>query len=118
MPYRLPEALRRAVLVWTLVAFGLAQTLGAMHAIVHAPRLAGLGAAVERADSSIARSGWVASLFAHHQHADHACDLYDQLGHADVLPTLALVLPAMQLPLAPAVVHVAPMAPARPQAAT
>jgi len=107
MLHRLPQALRRAVLAWTLFAFAIAQTLGAMHAVVHAPRLAAFGAAPEFAEASRAATGWVAHLFAHHQHADHACDLYDQLSHADLLPAMPIVPPPVLLPVAVGVVHLA-----------
>ena len=107
MLHRLPEALRRALLAWTLVAFAIAQTLGAMHAVVHAPRLANPGALPHLVDASTTPGGWVAHLFAHHQNADHACDLYDQLSHADLLPSVAMIAPPVLPPATVPAVHVA-----------
>jgi len=107
MLHRLPEALRRAVLAWTLAALAIAQTLGAMHAVAHAPRLAAFGSSPVLGDASALPTGWLAELFAHPQHADHACDLYDQLSHADLLPALPIVPPPALLPVAVQVVHLA-----------
>jgi hypothetical protein len=104
---RLSDRLHRAILIAALVALALAQTLGALHAIVHAPRLAstGSGAVLERAAAP--RTDWLAALFTGHAHADHACDLYDQLSHADMLPAVLPALPPVLPPVAADAVHVA-----------
>jgi hypothetical protein len=104
---RLSDRLHRAILVAALVALALGQTLGALHAIVHAPQLmaAGSGAAFERAAAP--RTDWLADLFAGHGHADHACDLYDQLSHAGALPLALPALPPVLPPVAADAVQVA-----------
>ena len=70
------------LLVSVLLSLVFAQGLGAMHRVLHAPRiaasvLAGMAAPVHAGASVIE------ALFAGHDTA-HACDQYDQLNHADL----------------------------------
>lgn len=88
---------RRALITSVLLAFVLAQALGLMHRVVHAP-LSGQG--LVHASSSEAAQievSWVKALFAGHDH-EHGCKLYDQSSHADLAcgdaPSLALQGPA------------------------
>jgi len=102
---RLSAFLHRAILAAALVALSVAQTLGALHAIVHAPRLvvAGDTTAIERAP----RTDGLAALFAGHPASDHACDLYDQLSHGYALATALPVLPPALPAAGPEAVHAA-----------
>lgn len=77
--------LHRKLLPFVLVALALAQTLGAMHRIVHAPL------ALQNEVATAAPHG-LAALFAGHG-TEHGCDFYDQLSHADLLPGTIAVLP-------------------------
>ena len=99
-----PRRLRRPLLAGVLLALVLAQTLGAMHRIVHAPRANGQVAA------GLAAKGMphgLAALFAGHS-GEQGCELYDQLVHADLLPVLPPALPPVPPAPAPdAVVRVA-----------
>jgi hypothetical protein len=104
---RLSDRLLRAILVAAVVALALAQTLGALHAIVHAPRLASTGPVGVQERAVAPRSDWLGDLFAGHGHADHACELYDQLSHADLMPAVLPALPAVLPPVAADTVHVA-----------
>ena len=84
----------RARTVWlatALIALALAQTLGAMHRVVHVPALGVAGLAASTAP--VASTGLAAvprpastleALFAGHD-AEHACDQFDQLTHADIV---------------------------------
>jgi hypothetical protein len=82
--------------LWCLLALVLlaAQTLAQMHQQVHAHKLqtwqepAALQAEPAEGDG-------IAQLFAGHKAGD--CRLYDQLGHADSLPAM----PVLMLPLVP-----------------
>lgn len=83
MFFRQPTlSLRRALITGALLAFVLAQALGLMHRIVHAP-LPGQG--VVHASGAVAQPEvpWVKALFAGHDH-EHGCKLYDQSSHADL----------------------------------
>ena len=86
--------LRRPLLAGVLLALVLAQTLGAIHRIVHAPLAGGHAALVTGAKAT---SHPLAALFAGHA-GEQGCELYDQLSHADLLPVLPAALP----PAAPA----------------
>lgn len=100
----LSQRARAAWLVAALVALAFAQTLGAMHRVVHAPTLgpaALLAASAEsaagldsraRADAVGAPVSALEALFTGHA-AEHACDQYDQLTHADFLVGVHLPLP-------------------------
>ena len=80
-----------------LLAFVLAQCLGLMHRIVHAP-LAVAAAAHAGLEAPRADASWVKALFAGHD-SERACDLFDQAGHADLvsgdLPSLEFQAPVM-----------------------
>ena len=84
--------LRRTLIHAVLLAFVLAQALGLMHRIVHAPML-GQAALHASAEAPQAEVSWLKALFAGH-HSERACDLYDQTSHADLVcgdvPSLAL----------------------------
>ena len=84
--------LRRTLTHAVLLAFVLAQALGLMHRIVHAPML-GQAALHASAEAPQAEVSWLKVLFAGH-HSERACDLYDQTSHADLVcgdvPSLAL----------------------------
>jgi hypothetical protein len=95
--------LRRPLLAGVLLALVVAQTLGAMHRIVHAPAGNGHLAFV---DAKGTPHG-LAALFSGHS-SEHGCDLYDQLAHADLLPALPPALPSVPpAPLPEAAVRVA-----------
>lgn len=87
---------RRALITSVLLAFALAQALGLMHRIVHAP-FAGHGAVQAAAEAPRAGVSWLKALFAGHD-SERGCDLYDQSSHADLAcgdaPVLALQGPA------------------------
>lgn len=83
--------IRRLACSTLLVALVLAQTLGLIHRIVHAP-IGGHPAVTASASSGIA---WMKALFAGHS-SEQGCHLYDQLSHADAVP---------QAPSAALVVH-------------
>src|SRR5437763_1512108 len=94
MPFRQTSRhLRRTILSLVLWALTLAQTLGAIHRVVHAPlavQAAAAQAVAVKAPSgtaiAVAQSPttWLQALFYGHS-AEHRCDLYDQSSHADVL---------------------------------
>jgi hypothetical protein len=94
MTPRLAASLRlHRLLPLLLLAVALAQTLGAMHRIVHLPHAArGDG---QKATPTPHR---FAALFAGHA-SEQGCELYDQLSHADLVPgaiaSLTAVPPAM-----------------------
>ena len=83
---------KRALIASVLLAFVLAQALGLMHRIVHAP-FVGYGLVHASAEAPRADVSWVKALFAGHDH-ERGCDLYDQSSHADLAcgdaPSLAL----------------------------
>lgn len=89
-----PTTLRfkRALITAVLLAFVLAQALGLMHRVLHAP-LVGHGVARASAEAPQAGLLWVKALFAGHL-SERGCDLYDQSSHADLAcgdaPGLAL----------------------------
>lgn len=87
---------RRALITSVLLAFVLAQALGLMHRVVHAP-LIGHGVAQASAEAPQAGVAWVKALFAGHD-SERGCHLYDQAGHADLAcgdaPRLALPGPS------------------------
>ena len=81
----------RRLLWWLIAALIAAQTLGLLHRVAHpaaTPTIAAPAGAGERGHS------WVASLFSGHDD-DSGCRLYDQLSHADGLPTIAVIAPAI-----------------------
>jgi hypothetical protein len=95
--------LKRALIASVLLAFVLAQALGLLHRIVHAPLL-GQGVVHAAAEARVDVS-WVKALFAGHDN-ERGCDLYDQSSHADLAcsdaPTLALQGPSIgTVPLHP-----------------
>jgi hypothetical protein len=83
---------KRALITGVLLGFVLAQALGLMHRVVHAPLL-GQGFVHASADGSQPEVSWVKALFAGHD-SERGCDLYDQSSHADLacgdVPGLAL----------------------------
>lgn len=93
MPF-FPATLRfkRALITGVLLAFVLAQALGLMHRVVHAP-FTGHAAAQAAAEAPQAGVTWLKALFAGHD-GERGCDLYDQSSHADLAcggaPRLAL----------------------------
>lgn len=87
------------LLAWLVAAMLLAQALGLMHGIVHAPHAGALHQSVAggQLDGELAQ-GWVARLFAAHDD-DSACRLYDQTSHGDCAPAVgALPLPVLLAP--------------------
>lgn len=96
MPLRAASVrLRRSLCMTVLVALAMAQTLGLVHRIVHAP-LVGHPAYSTRGPAAAlpaVKTDWLKALFAGHS-SEQGCDLYDQFSHADGIPTApALVLP-------------------------
>lgn len=87
---------KRALIASVLLAFVLAQALGLMHRVVHAP-FVGQAVVQAPADAPRADVSWVKALFAGHDH-EQGCKLYDQSSHADLAcgdaPGLALQAPA------------------------
>jgi hypothetical protein len=75
---------RRLACSTLLFALVLAQTLGLVHRIVHAP--IGAHPAIAASASTTAGTSWLKALFAGHS-SEQGCDLYDQLSHADAVPT-------------------------------
>ena len=77
--------LRRLACSTLLFALVVAQTLGLVHRIVHAP--IGGHPAISASASSMTSTGmgWLKALFAGHS-SEQGCDLYDQLSHADAVP--------------------------------
>lgn len=74
---------RRLACATLLFALVLAQTLGLVHRIVHAP--IGGHPAISASASTKAGTSWLKALFAGHSN-EQGCDLYDQLSHADAVP--------------------------------
>jgi hypothetical protein len=98
MPHR-PLALTRAsrriaFAAVLLVSLVLAQALGLMHGIAHMRHVA----------AKAGDSGWVAKLFAGHQHGGD-CDVYDQLTHGDALHGITPVVAAVEFTQAPVALH-------------
>ena len=84
---------RRFACSTLLLALVLAQTLGLVHRIVHAPL--GGHPAMSASVSMTSSTGWLKALFAGHS-SEQGCDLYDQLSHADAVPqapTTAILVP-------------------------
>ena len=75
--------IRRLACSILLVALVIAQTLGLVHRIVHAPIVG--HPAVTAAASTNVGTAWMKALFAGHS-SEQGCDLYDQLSHADAVP--------------------------------
>jgi hypothetical protein len=73
------------LLAWLLGVLVLAQTLGQMHQIVHAPRAQSQQHSLfDRPAQDRASSGnWVERLFAGHEDGGTDCRLYDQAAHGD-----------------------------------
>jgi hypothetical protein len=82
--------LRRALIVLLLPALLLAQQLGLLHGIAHAPASHASAAAAAHEASALA------GLFQGHD--DGACRLYDQLSHGDAAPCVPAGLPALLPP--------------------
>ena len=97
---------------WLLgCALLLAQALGLMHGVVHAPQVGGNGKASVTLRSAVTaatqtdrnRAHWVVDLFSLH-HGDNDCRLYDQASHDGAVPQLAaLALPVVLPPSAVAI---------------
>ncbi|MEQ1685152.1 MAG: hypothetical protein ABL916_16010 [Burkholderiaceae bacterium] len=97
MPFRSPTLrFKRALITGVLLAFVLAQALGLMHRVVHAPFV---GHDVAQASAEVPQGGvsWLKALFAGHD-SERGCDLYDQSSHADLacgdVPSMALQGPS------------------------
>lgn len=102
----------RKLLTWLMpwllgCALLLAQALGLMHGVVHAPQAGANGKAALASQSAFVattqadRSGghWVDDIFSSH-HGDNDCRLFDQASHGSAAPQLAaLALPVVLPPL-------------------
>ena len=86
-----------------LVSLVLAQALGLMHGIAHMRHVPGSSTGTA-ATAVEAKSGWVAKLFAGHQHGGD-CDVYDQLSHGDALHAVAPVFAAVEFTQTPVALH-------------
>lgn len=100
----LHEAARRAAWVLLVLALVAAQALGQWHRVVHVPGMAGHGAHAGHVPDHVDETHgtpahaehagtdlpWTARLFDADGHAA-ACVLYDQLAHADGLPSLPVL---------------------------
>jgi hypothetical protein len=86
---------KRALIASVLLAFVLAQALGLVHRVVHAPFM-GHGAGHAAAEAPQADVSRLKALFAGHD-GERGCDLYDQSSHADLVCGHTLVL-ALQGP--------------------
>ncbi|WP_280155169.1 hypothetical protein [Piscinibacter sp. XHJ-5] len=92
-----------ALIAAVLVSLVMAHTLGLLHRLAHGGGGAVAGVAAVGVDSHAADG--LKRLFAGHDKDSGACDLYDQLTHADALWSVpALVLPVTQ-PATPAEPH-------------
>lgn len=85
--------------IWILSAgILLSQTVGLLHQVVHAPSghppAMAFTASPAQTDHGL---NWLAKLFADHKKDSGDCRLFDQLAHADLLPTVA----TMALPVVP-----------------
>ena len=110
MPLRtLSRRLRAVLCAGLLLALVLAQTLGLVHRVVHAPLvLQGAAGAAHRVAPAPSEAPFaqgvkrgLPALFAGHVF-EHGCDLYDQASHADMLGVAPLVAAAVDpRPLAP-----------------
>ncbi|KQU80890.1 MULTISPECIES: hypothetical protein [unclassified Rhizobacter] len=102
-PIALTRASRRiAFAVVLLVSLVLAQALGLMHGIAHmrhAPGTVSTATVAKAADS-----GWVAKLFAGHQHGGD-CDVYDQLSHGDAMHGATPAFAAVEFTQTPVALH-------------
>ena len=78
---RFSRRFRNTLLCVVLMSLALAQSLALLHRIVHSPHLSAAPAvSVQHSPGQ----GWLQTLFAGHDHAG-GCELYDQLGHADLM---------------------------------
>ncbi|HZY20205.1 MAG TPA: hypothetical protein VFE82_17175 [Ramlibacter sp.] len=83
--------LRRLLVLLLLPALLLAQSLGLVHGVAHAPGLAVSGAAVAAdIDTSHAQAAQADGLFGGHDGS--TCRLYDQLTHGSAAPCVPVVL--------------------------
>ena len=101
-PLRASTRHRPLALAWLLAAaMLLAQGLGLVHAVRHAPGLAHPAHAAHAVDAAHAAlpsahdhgagpAGTAAAFGGHAGHDVASCQLYDQLTHADALPAAAL----------------------------
>ncbi len=82
-----------------VVALLWAQLLGLAHRVLHSPQAGAVSVVAQAAQGYEAHAtGLLAHLLA--PAGDESdCRLYDQLGHADVLPALALLALALPLPI-------------------
>ena len=88
---------RRLACATLLFALVLAQTLGLVHRIVHAPIVG--HPAISASASTTAGTTWLKALFVGHS-SEQGCDLYDQLSHADAVPaasTAAILVHALDV---------------------
>ncbi len=89
-----------------LGAMLLAQTLGLMHGVLHAPLMGGAPAAHTHHHEGAKRTDhggdWLETLFAGHDEGSNSCRVFDQQGHTDLMLFFAsLALPSVlraQLP--------------------
>ncbi|TFZ00150.1 hypothetical protein [Ramlibacter humi] len=85
-------AARRALIVLLLPVLLLAQLIGLLHGIAHAPLAHPVSVAAPAAESKPPLAG----LF--QAHDDGTCRLFDQLSHGDAAPCVPVVLPALLPP--------------------
>lgn len=103
-PHRSPPHLTRqrpalGPVLLLVVALLWAQMLGLAHRALHSPHAGSVPLAAQAAQGSTAHApGLLAHLLAP-DGGEPDCRLYDHLGHADVLPALALPSLALPLPL-------------------
>lgn len=86
-----------ALIVIVLAALALAQWLGITHRVVHAHE------AEAQAHAQAVKENGLEALFGHD--AGSACDLYDQLTHADALPGVPAAVPPVVAPRPAACMH-------------
>lgn len=105
LPFALTRASRRiAFAAVLLVSLVLAQALGLMHGIAHMRHGPGTLTSAAATTAVEAKSGWVAKLFAGHQHGGD-CDVYDQLSHGDALHGATPVFAALEFTQTPVALH-------------
>lgn len=93
----------RTLLFSVLVALAFAQTLAALHHVVHAPRAVSASAAGQ-AQPVRTHGTAIEALFAGHD-SERACDQYDQLNHADLAAGVHAVFVPTALVDVPVTVH-------------
>lgn len=92
----------RFFVVWMLSAgLLLSQAVGVLHQVAHT-QLAPAGVSLPQTALTAAHEtvgdNWLSELFGDHQKDSGDCRLFDQLAHADLLPTVSAVALPMVLP--------------------